>query len=569
MTSWCPHGATLYSIFLSHVLYHKHGGHAHLQRQGDCFLSARYFLSAERRRRAKSNINCSTVRYFEKLYSEVTQKTPYTKRFHIMTEEDQIQAAIVLSLKDKAPKADTKYNPRVFNTLKRTGQLNQYREYQKTHKNVRGADNQLCHKISYEEAEYIKSKSRYSTDKTEYEDYCTDFIDHQKNLRWEKKRTNTFVTKGDDDPDTTGQHRIIDRDFIQTAKNYDESKGTDYENYKFRSFSMDLYKNRWEQKVLSAKSSGGINDKDTYTYLYDVGKCYGFDLRKMNGSVHFGKYTHSSKTKVEEQIAEIRPRKHREYAQGKVGGRKGVILKKDGTPDRRRKGQKDMHAKAQVETDHKLARQLEAEWQGAILKKDGTPDRRRKGQRGMHAKAQVETDHKLARQLEAEWQGAILKKDGTPDRRRKGQRDMYADARGVGSVVLKGDGTPDRRVKGQREMYSLDHVMPVYPHGVVLKRDGTPDRRVSGQRDMHFLNYGAPAYPDNIVLKGDGTPDRRVRGQREMYAPSGDGYFGRHIGGHVGGVAIDLGMGGGGGGPRCADGSLDMRFAVNRGHSKY
>jgi hypothetical protein len=248
----------------------------------------------------------------------------------------------------------------------------------------------------------------------------------------------------------------------------------------------------------------------------------------MNGSVHFGKYTHSSKTKVEEQIAEIRPRKHREYAQGKVGGRKGVILKKDGTPDRRRKGQKDMHAKAQIETDHKLARQLEAEWQGAILKKDGTPDRRRKG-----------------------------------------QRDMYADARGVGSVVLKGDGTPDRRVKGQREMYSLDHVMPVYPHGVVLKRDGTPDRRVSGQRDMHFLNYGAPAYPDNIVLKGDGTPDRRVRGQREMYAPSGDGYFGRHIGGHVGGVAIDLGMGGGGGGPRCADGSLDMRFAVNRGHSKY
>ena len=68
-------------------------------------------------------------------------------------------------------------------------------------------------------------------------------------LRWEKKRTNTFVTKGDDDPDTTGQHRIIDRDFIQTAKNYDESKGTDYENYKFRSFSMDL------DKVEGAKCS--------------------------------------------------------------------------------------------------------------------------------------------------------------------------------------------------------------------------------------------------------------------------------------------------------------------------
>jgi len=470
--------------------------------------------------------------YIQKLHKtlltsrESIQENPYL--IHIMTEEDQIQAAIVLSLKDEAPKGDTKYNPRVFNTLKRTGKPDQYREYQRTHKNVRGADNQLCHKISYEEAEYIKSKSRYSMDKTEYEDYCTDFIDHQKNLRWEKKRTNTFVTKGDDNPDTTGQHRIIDRDFIQTAKNYDENKGTDYENYKFPRFSRDLYKNRWEQKVLSAKSSGGLNDKDTYKYLYDVGKCYGFDLRKMNGSVHFGKYTHSSKTKGEEQISEIRRLKHKEYAQGKVGGRKGAILKKDGTPDRRIKGQKHMHAKAQVEADHKLARELDATWKGAILKKDGTPDRRIKG-----------------------------------------QRDMHADARGVGSVVLKGDGTPDRRVKGQRDMHSLDHVMPVYPHGVVLKRDGTPDRRVKGQRDMHSLNFGAPFYPDNIVLKGDGTPDRRVRGQRDMYTPSGGGYFGGHIGGHVGGHAIDFGMGGGRGGPTCADGSLDMRFAVNRGRSKY
>ena len=47
-----------------------------------------------------------------------------------MTEEEQIKAAIVLSLKDQAPKGDTKYKPRVFNTLKRTGKLDQYREYQ-------------------------------------------------------------------------------------------------------------------------------------------------------------------------------------------------------------------------------------------------------------------------------------------------------------------------------------------------------------------------------------------------------------------------------------------------------
>lgn len=46
-----------------------------------------------------------------------------------MTEEEQIKAAIVLSLKDQAPKGDTKYKPRVFNTLKRTGKLDQYREY--------------------------------------------------------------------------------------------------------------------------------------------------------------------------------------------------------------------------------------------------------------------------------------------------------------------------------------------------------------------------------------------------------------------------------------------------------
>jgi hypothetical protein len=523
-----------------------------------------------------------------KSYIQTTQKTPYTKRIHIMTEEEQIKAAIVLSLKDQAPKGDTKYKPRVFNTLKRTGKLDQYREYQKTHKNVRGADNQLCHKISYEEAEYIKNKSRYGTDKTEYEDYCTNFIDHQKNLRWEKKRTNTFVTKSDDNPDTTGQHRIIDRDFIQTAKDYDENKGTGYEKYKFRSFSMDLYKNRWEQKVLSAKSSGGINDEDTYKYLYDVGKCYGFDLRKMNGSVHFGKYTHSSKTKAEEQMADIRRQKHEEYGRSKVGGRKGAIQKKDGTPDRRRKGQKDMHAKAQVKADHSLARQLKEKWDGAILKKDGTPDRRRKGQKDMHAKAQVKADHNLARQLKEQMadirqqkheeygrskvggrKGAILKKDGTPDRRRKGQRDMYADARGVGSVALKGDGTPDRRVRGQRDIFSLSPVMPVYPQDVVLKGDGTPDRRVRGQRDMFSMGHSGPVYPNNIVLKGDGTPDRRVRGQRDMFASLSGGYGGGPVGGYGGGHAIDFGMAGGGGGPRCADGSLDMRFASNRGRSKY
>jgi hypothetical protein len=87
-----------------------------------------------------------------------------------------------------------------------------------------------------------------------------------------------------------------------------------------------------------------------------------------------------------------------------------------------------------------------------------------------------------------------------------------------------------------------------------LRKDGTPDMRTTLGKAL----AASPEYktPSHCVSQGGG-----------LGGLGGLGGFGCGGGGFGGGWSS--GGGGGGGGPRCNNGSLDMRFAANRGMSKY
>ena len=222
------------------------------------------------------------------------------------------------------------------------------------------------------------------------------------------------------------------------------------------------------------------------------------------------------------------------------------------------------------------------------LKKDGTPDRRFKVNRNtLKTRSQGNTvEEKETLQAKE----VPLKKDGTPDRRFKVNRNTLK-SRSQGNTVeekatsqerdvpLKKDGTPDRRfkvnkntLKSRSQGNAVEEIVTsdMREYGIPRKKDGTPDMRFKVNKTASGSSSssctGRSSSGESIgPLKSDGTPDMRYAvNKAACSSPSSSNTSGYR--------AYDSGMPASGSsrrgssspGPLKSDGTPDMRYAVNK-----
>jgi hypothetical protein len=224
-------------------------------------------------------------------------------------------------------------------------------------------------------------------------------------------------------------------------------------------------------------------------------------------------------------------------------------VRKDGKPDMR------FSANKTLDEDAKLARRLQDEDRVEAMlrgvRKDGKPDMR------FSANKTLDEDAKLARRLQDEARVEAMprgvRKDGKPDMRFGGNRSSNPKPQirpSGGGARLRNDGQPDMRFAANRvDSAPARHMGP-------LRGDGQPDMR-------YRANCQAAVSPMRSSPSQARSPQRMAMAPPFMMGGMGMG------GG--GGMGLGGGMSGGGtsGGGRCQNGSLDMRFACNRGQSKW
>jgi hypothetical protein len=261
------------------------------------------------------------------------------------------------------------------------------------------------------------------------------------------------------------------------------------------------------------------------------------------------------------------------------------------------KDAKDLIQAARDEQDSSDTKQIQqksqadsTENQVRRTRKDGKPDMR------FSANKTLDEDAKLARRLHDEERVEAMprgtRKDGKLDMRFSANKTLIEDAKLARRLQdedrveamprgVRKDGKPDMRFGGNRSSNPKPQIRPS-GGGARLRNDGQPDMRFAANRvDSAPARHMGP-------LRGDGQPDMRYRANRQaavspmrsspsqarppqrmaMAPPFMMGGMGM---GGGGGMGMGGGMSGGGtsGGGRCQNGSLDMRFACNRGQSKY
>jgi hypothetical protein len=184
-------------------------------------------------------------------------------------------------------------------------------------------------------------------------------------------------------------------------------------------------------------------------------------------------------------------------------------------------------------------------------RKDGKPDMR------FSANKTLDEDAKLARRLQDEDRVEAMprgvRKDGKPDMRFGGNRSSNPKPQirpNGGGARLRNDGQPDMRFAANRvDSAPARHMGP-------LRGDGQPDMR-------YRANCQAAVSPMRSSPSQARPPQRMAMAPPFMMGGMGMGGGGGH--------GMGGGMTGGGAsrGGRCQNGSLDMRFACNRGQSKW
>jgi len=224
-----------------------------------------------------------------------------------------------------------------------------------------------------------------------------------------------------------------------------------------------------------------------------------------------------------------------------------VPLKKDGTPDRRFKVNKNTlksHSQGNTVEEKETLQAKEVP-----LKKDGTPDRRFKVNKNtLKSRSQGNTVEEKATSQERD---VPLKKDGTPDRRFKVNKNTLK-SRSQGNAV--------------EEIVTSD----MRENGIPRKKDGTPDMRFKVNKTASGSSSssctGRSSSGESIgPLKSDGTPDMRYAVNKAAYSSPSSSYTSCY-------PAYDSGMPASGSsrrgssspGPLKSDGTPDMRYAVNK-----
>ena len=355
---------------------------------------------------------------------------------------------------------------------------------------------------------------------------------------------------------------FIVENFTKVCEEDDDYYDLEYEDLKEIIQDDDLGVD-CEEDVFNAVNAWVGADKEARSqYFCDLFKC----VRLANTSVKFLRYleTHplvqdyaTCLQAVRRALAEIVAQPFRVNKSPPKSGSKEkttlnpqeteVPLKKDGTPDRRFKVNRNtLKSRSQGNTvEEKETLQAKE----VPLKKDGTPDRRFKVNRNtLKSRSQGNTvDEKATPQAE----DVPLKKDGTPDRRFKVNRNTLK-SRSQGNTVEE-IATSDMR-----------------ENGIPRKKDGTPDMRFKVNKTASGSSSssctGRSSSGESIgPLKSDGTPDMRYAVNKAAYSsPSSSNTSGYR--------AYSSGMSASGSscrgssslGPLKSDGTPDMRYAVNK-----